>query len=1147
MATETKTDDFDTNATNRKMDLYSRAIAAVGLETMKNLSALKVLIIGLRGVGVETAKNLILAGPKQVSVWDDGMVNIADLGANFYLNDSHVGKVSRSEACTKTLGELNPYVTVERLTGDLSDSLIQSFGAVVVTETLSRKELVRINTLVRTRQIDGKTVPGVFILAVTHGISSHFFTDFGDNHVITDADGEPTKSLVIEEFTPDGRITVAAKRHGFDEVTDITFEDLEGEPVSDDNTICLSKLNDIEGLQVKRTYYTVTSKNSEGKELKREIQNFNILQLDWSKTEFKDKKLGAHKVGGLINEIKPKQVKQFRPFEATLTQPAEPNTMEAFFGPQHPDQGAWAEQGAGKMLHLLYASALEFNAQNGRFMELHSDDDLNKFKKIFNDINEENKKNEKISVENIDNKRLNAYSWYFNIELTGYCAFLGGVAAQEILKKFGKYTPVFQWLHSDHVQLVGNQIPSDAIAQNCRYDHQICLFGKAFQQLLGSQRIFLVGTGALGCEYLKGLSLMGVGAGNNGKVWCTDMDRIEVSNLSRQFLFRAQHVGQPKSKIASQVAREFNPAFNVEALEMKVWSETEDFFTDEFWDNLDLCWNALDNVHARKYTDSKCLLHGKPLLESGTQGTKCNSEVILPFKTKSYNDGEEQETEGIPMCTLQNFPYLPVHCIEWARSSFSDNFETMPKTFNTFVENRDKFFDQVEKASGEERVNMLRNVKNIVELQQNGVSYEACIRAAFNEYITQHYIRIKNLIHTFPEDEIVKDKYTGEVIGKFWSGHKRFPNVPKFDLNNENILQYLYCASNLQAFMFGLTQIRDINEFKKVAEKANLKVPEWKPSKVEVNEDEDDEKKNNNNNEPNADVDAECDELINFLKGVNAKKLKQMTEVDFEKDDDTNFHIDYITICANSRASNYRIKETSRHQCKIIAGKIIAALATTTAMITGLVELEFYKLKLGLSYVNEDAFYNANINLAVSQFQYFQPDAAIRNMTEEKKDPTDNIVKKFVTVPSGWTSWDSIVIDEGNLTVQEFVDLFPKILNGVEVELLYTLGNMEKGVALYNGSQITRSTKQVEANLAKPGLSDRLKTMYESELKSKREWNENLTKGRNSKLIDRYLELYTTDGKLVSDKRNYVLLSGSFFDADGNPAIIPRIKYVFKH
>merc|ERR1712113_327906 len=141
--------------------------------------------------------------------------------------------------------------------------------------------------------------------------------------------------------------------------------------------------------------------------------------------------------------------------------------------------------------------------------------------------------------------------------------------------------------------------------------------------------------------------------------------------------------------------------------------------------------------------------------------------------------------------------------------------------------------------------------------------------------------------------------------------------------------------------------------------------------------------------------------------------LGKMNVADFEKDDDTNFHIDYITAVANTRARNYKIKETSRHKCKIIAGKIIAALATTTAMICGLVELEFYKLKLGKAFVEQDAFYNANINLAVSQFQFFQPDAAIRAEESEVYDPVMCMNEKHIPYPPNFTSWDSLIVDCG--------------------------------------------------------------------------------------------------------------------------------------
>lgn len=64
---------------------------------------------------------------------------------------------------------------------------------------------------------------------------------------------------------------------------------------------------------------------------------------------------------------------------------------------------------------------------------------------------------------------------------------------------------------------------------------------------------------------------------------------------------------------------------------------------------------------------------------------------------------------------------------------------------------------------------------------------------------------------------------------------------------------------------------------------------------------------------------------------------------DFEKDDDDNFHIDFITATACLRARNYTITECDRNKTKMIAGKIIPAIATTTAMITGVVSNEIFK------------------------------------------------------------------------------------------------------------------------------------------------------------------------------------------------------------
>ena len=67
---------------------------------------------------------------------------------------------------------------------------------------------------------------------------------------------------------------------------------------------------------------------------------------------------------------------------------------------------------------------------------------------------------------------------------------------------------------------------------------------------------------------------------------------------------------------------------------------------------------------------------------------------------------------------------------------------------------------------------------------------------------------------------------------------------------------------------------------------------------------------------------------------------------EFEKDDDSNFHIDFIASVANLRARNYKLNEVDRFKIKIIAGKIIPAIATTTAMVVGAVGLELLKVVL---------------------------------------------------------------------------------------------------------------------------------------------------------------------------------------------------------
>lgn len=50
-----------------------------------------------------------------------------------------------------------------------------------------------------------------------------------------------------------------------------------------------------------------------------------------------------------------------------------------------------------------------------------------------------------------------------------------------------------------------------------------------------------------------------------------------------------------------------NPRLHINPLQNRVSPETEGVFNDAFWEGLDLVVNALDNVNARLYVDSRCV------------------------------------------------------------------------------------------------------------------------------------------------------------------------------------------------------------------------------------------------------------------------------------------------------------------------------------------------------------------------------------------------------------------------------------------------------------------------------------------------------------------------------------------------------------
>jgi ubiquitin-activating enzyme E1 len=91
--------------------LYSRQLYVLGHEAMKRMSASNVLIVGLKGLGVEIAKNIALAGVKSLTLYDPAPAAISDLSSQFFLHPQDVGK-PRAAVTAPRVAELNAYTPV---------------------------------------------------------------------------------------------------------------------------------------------------------------------------------------------------------------------------------------------------------------------------------------------------------------------------------------------------------------------------------------------------------------------------------------------------------------------------------------------------------------------------------------------------------------------------------------------------------------------------------------------------------------------------------------------------------------------------------------------------------------------------------------------------------------------------------------------------------------------------------------------------------------------------------------------------------------------------------------------------------------------------------------------------------------------------
>eukprot|EP01038_Epipyxis_sp_PR26KG_P011518 gene11518-15431_t len=435
-----------------------------------------------------------------------------------------------------------------------------------------------------------------------------------------------------------------------------------------------------------------------------------------------------------------------------------------------------------------------------------------------------------------------------------------------------------------------------------RYQGIIDTYGESNFSKIWHSKVLVIGAGGIGCEILKNLALAGF-----RYIELIDLDTIDVSNLNRQFLFRPEHVGQPKAVVAAQATKHFNPDIEI----IPYHSNIKDAqFNVDFYAKFDIILNALDNVDARRHVNRLCLASNMPLLDSGTTGYAGQVVPIIKGETSCYDCVPKQAPKVYPICTIRSTPTEPVHCIVWAKECFKLLFGNRKESMLYEDEDALRLANAQDESNGDEKLDESQFSSLYMHLLEFPPGHDITSIANYGK-------------------EIIKAMYNVEVQKKIEMDVYKTAKIKPQPLDI-----FLIETATQNAIDLILNSSIDYDQLLLNRNQANS-VMSLEDSIIDI--------------------------LLTFFTLVKKNEVAMIGQFAFEKDD--HWCMKFITAATNLRSTVFGIKTLSYHDIKGIAGNIIPAIATTNAIVASIQVLQAIKIITSQNYnVKSKEYYNNQMN-----------------------------------------------------------------------------------------------------------------------------------------------------------------------------------------